>query len=498
MSKNFFEALHEIATDKGIPREYIEQIVESAMLSAFKKQYGMIDNVKVVFDRDKNSVKVVSKKMVVKTPRNRAEEISFSEAVKIAPNAQLGDDVEVEEDPLESFGRIAAQTAKQVIIQKIKEAEKNIIYGEFVDKEGELINGFLQRKTKDAIYIDLGRTEGILPAREQNPLEHYKVGDRVKALILAVQKNSKGPSIILSRTHPTFIEKLFEMEIPEIYDGVVRIVKVVREPGMRTKVAVTSERDDVDSVGACVGMKGIRIQSIVRELEGEKIDVVEWFEDRKIMAANALTPAKVHEIVEKSDGGVIAVVDNDQKHLALGKAGHNVRLASKLCGFEIDIKTEDQYRDFLSSSESRAIVEQLFSKVNEDETPLSELPGLEMRTIKLLENGGVFSVEDLVEKSLEELMAIDGIGEKTAKKILEIIAESVDFDESEEESGEEAGTEESSEEGTETSGKKRGDRRAGETETGRISSWTGPLGFFARERPWGFSSPELFNPRKKD
>ncbi len=464
MSKNFFEALHEIATDKGIPREYIEQIVESAMLSAFKKQYGMIDNVRVVFDRDKNSVKVVSKKMVVKTARNRAEEIPFSEAAKIAPDAQLGDDIEVEEDPLESFGRIAAQTAKQVIIQKIKEAEKNIIYGEFVDKEGELINGFLQRKTKDAIYIDLGRTEGILPAREQNPLEHYKVGDRVKALILTVQKNSKGPSIILSRTHPTFIEKLFEMEIPEIYDGVVRIIKVVREPGMRTKVAVTSERDDVDSVGACVGMKGIRIQSIVRELEGEKIDVVEWFEDRKIMAANALTPAKVHEIVEKSDGGVIAVIDNDQKHLALGKAGHNVRLASKLCGFEIDIKTEDAYRDFLSSSESRAIVEQLFSKVNEDETPLSELPGLETRTIKLLENGGVFSVEDLVEKSLEELMAIDGIGEKTAKKILEIIAESVDFDESEEGSeegskegsGEDSGKEKSSEEGTEKSGEKEG------------------------------------------
>ncbi len=457
MSKNFFEALHEIATDKGIPREYIEQIVESAMLSAFKKQYGMIDNVRVVFDRENNSVKVVSKKMVVKTVRNRAEEISAAEVSSIAPNAQLGDDIEVEEDPLESFGRIAAQTAKQVIIQKIKEAEKNIIYGEFVDKEGELINGFLQRKTKDAIYIDLGRTEGILPAREQNPLEHYKVGDRVKALILAVQKNSKGPSIILSRTHPTFIEKLFEMEIPEIYDGVVRIVKVVREPGMRTKVAVTSERDDVDSVGACVGMKGIRIQSIVRELEGEKIDVVEWFEDRKIMAANALTPSKVHEIVEKSDGGVIAVIDNDQKHLALGKAGHNVRLASKLCGFEIDIKTEDAYRDFLSSSESRAIVEQLFSKVNEDETPLSELPGLETRTIKLLENGGVFSVEDLVEKSLEELMAIDGIGEKTAKKIVEIIAESVDFDESEEGSEEDSGTEKSSEEGAETSGETKGD-----------------------------------------
>ena len=427
MSKNFFEALHEIATDKGIPREDIEQIVESAMLSAFKKQYGMIDNVRVVFDRDRNSVKVVSKKMVVKTARNMAEEISLAEAKKIDPEAAPGDDINVEENPLESFGRIAAQTAKQVIIQKIKEAEKNIIYDEFSDKEGELINGFLQRKTKDAIYIDLGRTEGILPAREQSPLEHYKIGDRVKALILAVQKNTKGPSIILSRAHPSFIEKLFEMEIPEIYDGVVRIIKVVREAGMRTKVAVTSERDDVDSVGACVGMKGIRIQSIVRELEGEKIDVVEWFEDRKIMAANSLTPAKVHEIVEKSDGGVIAVIDNDQKHLALGKAGHNVRLASRLCGFDIDIKTEDQYRDFLSSSESRAIVDQLFSKIT-DETPLSELPGLEPRIIKLLENGGVFSVEDLVEKSLEDLLTIDGIGEKTAKKIIEIIEESVDFD----------------------------------------------------------------------
>ncbi len=445
MSKNFFEALHEIATDKGIPREYIEQIVESAMLSAFKKQYGMIDNVRVVFDRDKNSVKVVSKKMVVKTARNMAEEISLAEATKINPEVVPGDDINVEEDPLESFGRIAAQTAKQVIIQKIKEAEKNIIYDEFSDKEGELINGFLQRKTKDAIYIDLGRTEGILPAREQSPLEHYKIGDRVKALILAVQKNTKGPSIILSRAHPSFIEKLFEMEIPEIYDGVVRIVKVVREAGMRTKVAVTSERDDVDSVGACVGMKGIRIQSIVRELEGEKIDVVEWYEDRKIMAANSLTPAKVHEIVEKSDGGVIAVIDNDQKHLALGKAGHNVRLASRLCGFDIDIKTEDQYREFLSSSESRAIVEQLFSKIT-DETSLSELPGLEPRTIKLLENGGVFSVEDLVEKSLEDLLAIDGIGEKTAKKIIEIIEESVDFDDvdenenKEESSGTEEGT----------------------------------------------------------
>ena len=431
MSNNFFEALHQIAKDKGIPKDEIEYIVESAMLSAFKKQYGLVENVRVLFDRDKNSVNVVSKKMVVNNAKNKAEEISYKEAVKIAADVQLGDEIDVEENPLESFGRIAAQTAKQVIIQKIKEAEKTIIYNEFVDKEGELINGFLQRKSRDALYVDLGRTEGILPSREQSPLEHFKTGDRIKALILSVQKNTKGPSIVLSRTHPKFIEKLFEMEIPEIYDGVVEIVDIVREAGMRTKVAVVSKRDDVDSVGACVGMKGIRIQSIVRELEGEKIDVVEYFEENKIMAANALTPARAMEIIEKADGGVIAVVDNDQKHLALGRAGHNVRLASRLCGFDIDIKSEDQYRDFLSSSDSKAIVDKLFSQ-GEEETSLEELPGLDKRTIKLLETGGIFSVEDLVEKDLNELLEIDGVGKKTAQKIFDIIEESVEFEDEDE------------------------------------------------------------------
>jgi len=438
MSNNFFEALHQIATDKGIPREEIENIVESAMLSAYKKQYGSIENVKVVFDRDNNTVLVRSKKMVVNRPTNPAEEIAYKEAVEIKADVSLGDDIDVEENPLESFGRIAAQTAKQVIIQKIKESEKNIVYNEFKEKEGELINGYLQRKTRDAMYVELGRTEGVLPSREQSPLEHYKTGDRVKALILKVQKVSKGPGIVLSRAHPKFIEKLFEMEIPEIYDNVVKIVKVVREPGLRTKVAVTSERDDVDSVGACVGMRGIRIQSIVRELEGEKIDVVEWYDDKKIMASNALIPAKAREIVETASGGVIAVVDSDHYSFAVGKGGHNVRLASKLCGFDIDIKTDDQFREFLTSSESRAMVEQLFSKTNEDETSLEELPGIDTRTRTLLESGGVFSIEDLVEKSFEELIKIDGIGEKTAQKILDIIAETVDFeDDEDDEDGEE-------------------------------------------------------------
>mgnify|MGYP001005164916 FL=1 len=429
MSGNFFEALHQIATEKGITREMIEEIVQSAMVSAYKKQYGITKPVDIAFDRDKNIVKIISRKLVVRLPKNYAEEISLEDAQKIKPDAKFGDEVVVEENPLETFGRIAAQTAKQVILQKIKEAEKNIVYDEYKDKVNELINGYVQRKTKEALYIDLGKTEGIIPGREQSPLEHYKIGDRVKAIVLTVQKNSKGPSVVLSRAHPKFVEKLFEMEIPEIYDDIVKIVSIVREAGLRTKVAVTSDRDDIDSVGACVGMKGVRIQSIVRELEGEKVDVIEYSPNKKVMAANALTPAKAKEIIETRDGSVIAVVDNDQYRLAIGKNGHNARLAVKLCGFNIDIKTEDQYREFLSSSESRALVEQLFATTQEGETPLEELPGLDARTITLLETGGIFSVEDLVEKSVEDLMNVDGIGEKTAQKIINIIQEYVDFEE---------------------------------------------------------------------
>lgn len=436
MSNNFFEALQQIANDKGIGRDEIEEIVRSAMLSAYRKQYGASDNARVEFDRDTNGIKLISKKMVVKHPRNHAEEIAYESALKISEDAQLGEDIVVEEDPLQSFGRIAAQTAKQVIIQKIKELEKNIIYNEYKDREGELINGYLQRRTRDRLYVDLGRTEGVLPAREQSPLEHFKTGDRIKALIYKVQKDSRGTAVILSRTHPKFVEKLFEMEIPEVYDGIVEVVAVVREPGMRTKVAVRSDRDDVDSVGACVGMKGIRIQSIVRELEGEKIDVVEWSDEPSIMASNALTPARVKEVIETAGGGVIAVVDEDILNLAVGKGGHNVKLASRLCGFDITIKSEDQYRDFLGSSESRAIVEQLFSQKDEDETPLEELPEMDPRTIELLEGGGIFSVEDLVEQSLEDLMAIDGVGEKTAQRIMEILAANIDFEDEDEEEDE--------------------------------------------------------------
>lgn len=436
MSTNFFEALHQIAADKGITREMIEEIVESAMMSAYKKQFGQNDQVHVTFDRKKNNVLLVSKKMVVRKPQNKAEEVAYEDIAKKFPNAELGDYVEVEEDPFEIFGRIAVQTARQVILQKIKETEKQLIYTEFKDREGELINGEVLRKSGNTLFIKLGRTEGVMPRKEQSPFEHFKVGERIKAVIEEVQKSTKGPSVVLSRASTKFVERLFEIEIPEIYDGIVKIVDIVREPGMRTKVAVTSDREDIDSVGACVGMKGIRIQSIVRELEGEKIDVVEYSSNHKNMAANALTPSRIREIIEKKDGNVIAIVENDQYRLAIGKNGHNARLASRLCGFEIDVKSEDEYREFLSSGESRAIMDQLFSGANEEATSLEELPGMEPRIISLLEAGGIFSVEDLVEKTKEELMQIDGIGEAIATKIIKIVEENVDLDDEEEENEE--------------------------------------------------------------
>lgn len=431
MASNFFEAIHQIATDKQIPRESIEDIVVKAIMHAYRKQYGAVDNMNVVFDRDKSIVKIVARKLVVREPRNFAEEVSYENAVKIKKDVAIGDEIETEEEPFASFGRIAAQTAKQVFIQQIKECEKNIVYEDFKEKEGELINGYMQRRSRDTIFVDIGygRTEGVLPKREQSPLEHYKTGDRIKALVWKVEKNAKGPNIVLSRAQPEFIRKLFEMEIPEVYEGIVEIEHIVREPGMRTKVAVSSGRDDVDAVGACVGMKGVRIQSIVRELEGEKIDVVGYSNDREIMASNALTPARVKEVIEARDGLLIAVVESDQYNLAVGKIGHNVRLASRLCGFEIQVKTEEQYREFLSSSESRMLVDQLF-KSESDETMLTELP-LDARVIELLEKGGIYSVEELVETSEEELMKIEGIGEKTVAKIMEIIAETVDFEEDE-------------------------------------------------------------------
>ncbi|MBN2434822.1 MAG: transcription termination factor NusA [Spirochaetes bacterium] len=438
MNVNFFEALHQIATEKGISGDELEQIVEASMVSAYKKQFGTTDNMRVVFDRDKKTIAIASLKLVVRKPQNPGEEVGLDVAREVKPDIQIGDSIEMNDDPFKLFGRIATQTAKQVIIQRIKEAEKNIIFVEFKAKEKQLINGFMQRRSNNTIFVDIGHggVEGILPRREQSPLEFYKEGDRIKALVLNVENKTKGPNIILSRVAPDFIKELFKMEIPEVYDGIVEIKRVVRDPGMRTKVAVTSYERDIDAVGACVGMKGSRIQAIVRELEGEKIDIIEYSTEKRVLAENALTPARINEIYETRDGGLIAVVTSDQYNLAVGRAGHNVRLASQLCGVEVRVKTEEQYRELVESDDSMLMSNQLFSEPVEDETSLTELD-LDSRTIELLEKGGIFSVEELVESTIDDIKNIDGIGEKTARRIFEILAEVVDFEDEEDEEDEE-------------------------------------------------------------
>ncbi len=431
---NIFEALHQIAAEKGISRERIEEIIENSILCAYRKQFGTTNNIKVVFNRDNNAITIESYKLVVKYPVNDGEEISFMQAVKINPKVSIGDSIVVQDDPFKVFNRIATQTAKQVIFQKIKEAEKNIIFDEFKKREGELINGFMQRRYNNVIYVDIGHSgvEGIFPRSEQSPIEFYKTGDRIKALIYRVENNTRGPRITLSRVQPEFVKKLFEMEIPEVYDEVVEIKQIEREAGLRTKVVVFSPDRDIDPVGACVGMKGSRIQAIVRELEGEKIDIIQYSSDKKELVSNALTPATVNEVVITRSGEVIAVIDNDQLKLAYGRDGHNVRLASRICGFNITVKTEEEYKDMLGSSEgAQFVTSQLFSAVEDDETPLNAI-GIDEKFVALLEKGGIFSVEELLEKvgdkEYKGLMDIEGIGEKSAKKIWEIVLKNVDFE----------------------------------------------------------------------
>lgn len=432
MNAKFFDALQSVVSEKGITREHIEDIVRTAIECAYRKQFGTTENMKVVFDRNSGALRITMKKMVVRRPDpdDPGQQISFDEAVKKYPDVELGDDVEVEDDPFRVFSRIASQTAKQVMMQKIKELKKNIIFNDFKEKEGDLINGYMQRAVRKTIFVDIGygEVEGVLPMKEQSPREHFKTGDRIKAMVWAVEKSNRGPNIVLTRARPEFVAKLFEMEIPEIYDGIVRIEKIVREVGMRTKVMVSSRDRDVDCVGACVGMKGSRIQAIVRELEGERVDIVEFSHDKRTLAENALTPSRVKEVIETRTGKVIAIVEGEQKMIAVGKSGHNVRLATELCGFDISVMTEEEYRDFLNSDESRSLFGQLFSNEAEDYTPLQDL-GLKPRYIELLEKGGIFSVEELVQKSVEDLTDIDGIGEKIAKEIWEIVDSMVDFDE---------------------------------------------------------------------
>lgn len=345
MNKEFFEALEELSVEKGISKAYLLDAIESALLTAYKKNFNSQENVKIVIDEEKASIKVYSLKEVVEEVFDPAIEICI-ENVKGRKKPNLGDIVEVEITP-KDFGRISAQTAKQVIVQKIREAEREIVFSEYADRQGEIVSGLIQRVEKNIMIVDLGRIEGIMTANEQIAGEEYQVNDKIKAYVLEIQKNAKGiPQMLISRTHPGFVRRLFELEIPEIYEGLIEIKNIVREAGSRTKIAVYSKDMNIDPVGSCVGPRGIRIQNILNELRDEKIDVVEWSEDPVQFIASALSPATVLAVdINEAEMTSKVVVPDSQLSLAIGKDGQNARLSAKLTGWKIDIKSESQIKE---------------------------------------------------------------------------------------------------------------------------------------------------------
>ncbi|WP_071027382.1 transcription termination factor NusA [Peptoniphilus raoultii] len=349
MNEEFISALNEIASEKGISKDIIFEALESALVSSYKKNYGNSQNVIVKMDRETGEIKLFFYKDIVEEVENDSFQISLEDAKKIDPNFNLGDIYSVEIHP-KNFGRIAAQTAKQVVIQRIKDAERDVIFEDYTKKEREIITGLVQRTAYGNAYVDLGKVEGVLPPNEQIRGESYKHGDRYKMLLLEIKRSTKGPQIILSRSHPDLIKRLFELEVPEINDGLVEIYSISREAGSRTKIAVFSKDEEVDPLGACVGYKGQRVNAIVDEISNEKIDIVIYEKDPKVFIGNSLSPSKVEKVfIKDGEKSALAIVPDYQLSLAIGKEGQNVRLAAKLTGWKIDIKSVSQFEEFLEA-----------------------------------------------------------------------------------------------------------------------------------------------------
>jgi len=358
MNMDFIEALAAIESEKGIGKEVLIEAIEAALISSYKRNFNTAQNVRVDIDRQTGVIKVFARKTVVEEVLDIRLEISLDAAREIDPNFQLNDIVEIEVTPRD-FGRIAAQTAKQVVTQRIREAERGLIYNAFIDKEEDIVTGIVQRVDARNIYVDLGKVEAMLPINELMPNDRFQQGDRVKSYITKVENTTKGPQIILSRTHPGLLKRLFELEVPEIFDGVVEIRSVAIEAGFRSKIAVFSRNPEVDPVGSCVGPKGTRVQAIVNELKGEKIDIVNWSEFVEDYVANALSPSKVVEVeVFEDDKMARVIVPDYQLSLAIGIRGQNARLAAKLTGWKIDIKSESQAeQEFGRSKEDSAVID---------------------------------------------------------------------------------------------------------------------------------------------
>lgn len=366
-NKELILALEELEKEKGIKKEYMLEAIEAALLTAYKRNFDALENVKVVVDQKTGATYVYAIKDVVDRANDDAQEISLEDAKKINKTLELGDQVEVEIVP-KDFGRIAAQTAKQVIIQKIREAERNIMFDEYSEKKGEIVSGPIQKADRGIVVVDLGRVEGIMPTKEQIPTEKYRVNDKIKAYVADVKRGEKGSlQVIISRTNTDFVRKLLELEIPEIYEGLIEIKSVSRDPGSRSKVAVYSQDKNIDPVGSCVGQRGIRIQNIINELNGEKIDVIEWSEDPATYIAAALLPAKIMAVdIKEEEKFAQVIVPDEELSLAIGKAGQNARLAAKLTNWKIDIKSESQFREMLLSEQNKEELSQTENNVETD------------------------------------------------------------------------------------------------------------------------------------
>jgi len=414
MASLLYQTIEQISREKHIEPEIIVAAIEDAMVVAARKYYRTEEDLRSKFNPESGQVDVYSVHTVVEEVADPLREMSLAEARKHNPAVEVGGEI-IQPKPTDVLGRIAAQTAKQVILQKVREAERDTIYNEFHTRVGELVNSVVKRMEGPDIIVDIGRTEARLPKREQSRLETYNVGERLRVTIRAVERAAKGPQVVVSRADSALVQRLFEMEVPEIYDGTVQIRAVAREAGERTKIAVESRDKDVDPVGACVGMKGMRVQSIIRELRGEKIDIIPYSEEMIAFAQKALSPAKVTrvQIVDPEEKRLEVIVEDTQLSLAIGKKGQNVRLASKPIGWNIDIKSEE---------EKRREIEAQMAALTAPGTPLADLKGVGPKTVEKLEAAGITSIEKLADMTPEQLVEIPGIGEKMVEKIHQAVA----------------------------------------------------------------------------
>lgn len=401
--------IEQVSRDKGIDRNVLIQALEEALRSAAKKKFGNKADIEVQYNEETGEIEVFQFKEVVETITEPDLQITLDEGLQLDPECEIGDSLGAKMDTM-TFGRIAAQSAKQVIIQKMKDAERDAVFSSFIDRKGEIINGIAQRTERGNIIVNLGQTEGILPVREQVPREAYRRGDRIRAYILDVLHDSRGPQIILTRTDVNFLVNLFKTEVPEITEGIVSIMGASREPGSRSKISVSTNDPDIDPVGACVGMKGSRVQNVVQELRGEKIDIIPWHVDPAKYVCNALAPAEISRvIIDEESRSMEVIVPDEFLSVAIGKRGQNVRLASKLCGWHLDVKSESKYRQTMRDGYDSLV----------------QLPGVGISLADALYESGFFSAEELSKASFEDLLQIRDIDEAEALELIKSAGEAL-------------------------------------------------------------------------